>query len=46
MTDHGYTRDDLTKQSKRETDEGYVYTFPDGKEWLNAVKGGNFVGGI
>lgn len=46
MTEHGYSREDLQKQTKRETDEGYVYTFQDGKEWLNAAKGGNYVGGI
>lgn len=46
MKEHGYTQADLQKQTKRETEQGYIYTFPDGKDWLDAVKGGNFVGGI
>lgn len=46
MNAHGYTQADLQKQTKRETDVGYVYTFPDGKDWLDTKKSGNFVGGI
>ena len=45
MSAHGYTLADLQKQTKRETDAGYIYTFPDGKDWLDAKKGGNFIGG-
>ncbi len=47
MNEHGYTQDDHRKVTKRATDEGYIYTFPDGKDWLEAtVVGGNTVGGL
>ena len=46
MNEHGYTREDLQKQTKQETDDGYIYTFADGKDWLHAIKGGNHVGGL
>ena len=46
MQEHGYTQADLQTQTKEQTDDGYVYTMPDGKPWLNAVRGGNYVGGI
>jgi hypothetical protein len=45
MTTHGYTQTDLQKQTKRETDAGYIYTMPDGKDWLDAARGGNYIGG-
>ena len=46
MSAHGYTQADLQKQTKRETEEGYIYTMPDGKDWLTAVRGGTYVGGL
>ena len=48
VTEHGYTQADAAQKIKREREEGdgYIYSMPDGKDWLQVIKGGNYVGGI
>ena len=35
---HDYTVDDLRSSTKREIAGGYIWTMPDGKDWLMAVR--------
>ena len=48
MLAHKRSQSDLQAQSKRELEDGsgYVYTFADGVDWLEATKTGNYIGGI
>jgi len=48
VTKHGYSKEDCAKTTKREREEGdgYIYSMPDGTDWLLVLKGGNYVGGI
>ena len=48
MNEHGYTQDDHRRTTKREIENGgYIFTFPDGADWMEAVKtGGNTVGSL
>ena len=45
---HGYPTTLQRAVKSREVEPGhYIYTMPDGKDWLDAVReGGNYVGGI
>lgn len=36
MDDHGVSREDLRAQTREETEEGYVWRLPDGRDWLKA----------
>ena len=53
MNDHAFTREDLQKQKSRSGSGEYeapiyIYTMPDGTDWLRAtaVGGGNNVNGL
>jgi len=47
MNEHGYTQDDHKASTKRQSDLGaHIYTFPDGKDWMSALPGGNFIRGL
>jgi hypothetical protein len=39
MNDHGYTQQDHRNAKSREiTPNHYIYTFPDGKDWMDAER--------
>ena len=38
---HGYTREYYDPMPKRTTERGIVYTFADGKDWMELILGGN-----
>jgi hypothetical protein len=48
MYDHGYKQDDIRNGSKRQLEDGgYIFTFPDGKDWMEGHRvGGNTTVGI
>ncbi len=48
MNAHGYTQADHRAVTKREIEPGhYIYTFPNGTDWLDSQRrGGNVVGGV
>jgi hypothetical protein len=48
MHEHGYTQEDHRRVTKREIDGGYIYTFPDGQDWLEATRttGGTSIGDL
>lgn len=46
MNDHGITREELgrvTREPKELTAAKYVWTLPDGRQWLKAVKAPDFI---
>lgn len=38
MNEHGYTQQDHQRVKSRQEDGTYIYQFPDGKDWMSAVK--------
>jgi hypothetical protein len=48
MSGHHRTQDDLRNTTKRQTEEiSYIYTFPDGVDWMEATRaGGNYLNGL
>ena len=38
MDDHGYSQGDLRRATKREIERGFVWTMPDGRDWMEALR--------
>lgn len=38
MDVHGYTQDDIRKNTKRSDGEGFIFTMPDGRDWMHATR--------
>jgi len=40
MRYHGYSQRELQANTHRNIDGGYIYTMPDGRDWLRALREG------
>jgi hypothetical protein len=38
MRVHGYTQADIRANTRRQVERGYIFTLPDGKDWLSATR--------